>query len=84
MRANTPVVQALRLWDNTLLANFYSAGTVDEVSVSGPASVALGRNSLAVSDPTQLQESVRVTVRRRTVEVPFKDAFGATKVVSLR
>ncbi|WP_336161944.1 polysaccharide lyase 8 family protein [Amycolatopsis sp. VC5-11] len=84
VRANTPAVQALRLWDNTLLANFYSAGTVDEVSVSGPASVALGRNSIAISDPTQLQDSVRVTVRRRTVEVPLKDTFGATKVVSLR
>ncbi|QRP49012.1 polysaccharide lyase 8 family protein [Amycolatopsis sp. FDAARGOS 1241] len=87
VRANTSTVQAIRLWDNTLLANFYKADTVDEVTVSGPASVALGRSGsgwqLAVSDPTQLQDSVRVTVRRQTVEVPLKGTFGATQVVHL-
>ncbi|MFI5611416.1 polysaccharide lyase 8 family protein [Amycolatopsis sp. NPDC051903] len=87
VRANTSAVQAIRLWDNTLLANFYKADTVDEVTVSGPASVALGRSGsgwqLAVSDPTQLQDSVRVTVRRQTVEVPLKGTFGATQVVHL-
>ncbi|MEW2504661.1 polysaccharide lyase 8 family protein [Amycolatopsis sp. NPDC047767] len=87
VRANTAAVQAIRLWDNTLLANFYKADTVDEVTVSGPASVALGRSGsgwqLAVSDPTQSQDSVRVTVRRQTVEVPLKGTFGATQVVHL-
>ncbi|WP_033294340.1 polysaccharide lyase 8 family protein [Amycolatopsis jejuensis] len=88
VRANTTTAQALRLWDNTLLANFYREGTVDEVTVSGPASVALGRNGagwqLAVSDPTQLQDSVHVTARRHTVEVPLRNSFGATKIVSLQ
>jgi hyaluronate lyase len=88
VRANTTTAQAVRLVDHTLLANFYSAGTVDEVTVSGPASVALGRSggswSLAVSDPTQLQDSVEVTVRRTKVTVPLKGTFGATKVVSLQ
>ncbi len=87
VRSNTPVVQAVRLWDATLLANFFAAGAVDEVSVSGPASVALGRGKhgwqLAVSDPTQLQDVIRVTVRRKVVEVPVKNTFGATQVVSL-
>ncbi|WP_020660288.1 polysaccharide lyase 8 family protein [Amycolatopsis benzoatilytica] len=85
VRANTAEVQALRLWDNTLLANFYTAGTVDDVTVSGPASVAVGRTGkgwqLAVSDPTQLQDSVRVTVRRRTVDVPLSGSCGATKII---
>ncbi|MFE6611314.1 polysaccharide lyase 8 family protein [Amycolatopsis sp. NPDC057786] len=85
VRSNTATVQAVRLWDATLLANFFAAGSVDEVSVSGPASVALGRTRdgwrLAVSDPTQKQDVVRVTVRRKTVEVPVKDTFGATQAV---
>ncbi|MEV6906801.1 polysaccharide lyase 8 family protein [Amycolatopsis sp. NPDC051071] len=87
VRANTAAVQAIRLWDATLLANFFAAGSVDEVSVSGPASVALGRVrngwQLAVSDPTQKQDVIRVTVRRKTVEVPVTGTFGATQVVSL-
>lgn len=87
VRANTAAVQAIRLWDATLLANFFTAGSVDEVAVSGPASVALGRVKngwqLAVSDPTQLQDVIRVTVRRKVVEVPVKNTFGATQVVSL-
>ncbi|MGY6652078.1 polysaccharide lyase family 8 super-sandwich domain-containing protein [Amycolatopsis sp. TRM77291] len=85
VRSNTATVQAVRLWDATLLANFFAAGSVDEVSVSGPASVALGRTrdgwKLAVSDPTQRQDVLRVTVRRKTVEVPVKDTFGATQIV---
>jgi hyaluronate lyase len=88
VRANTAGVQAIRLSDHTLLANFYGAGTVDDVTVSGPASVALGRSGggwlLAVSDPTQLQDSIEVTVRRTTVKVPLKGTFGATQVVPLR
>ncbi|RSN52370.1 hyaluronate lyase [Amycolatopsis sp. WAC 04182] len=85
VRSNTATVQAVRLWDATLLANFFAAGSVDEVSVSGPASVALGRTRdgwhLAVSDPTQRQDVLRVTVRRKTFEVPVKGTFGATQVV---
>ncbi|MGW3997275.1 polysaccharide lyase 8 family protein [Amycolatopsis sp. NPDC004772] len=84
--ANTPVVQAIRVTGGgTVLANFFAAGSVGDVSVSGPASVAIGRcgarTQLAVSDPTQLQDSVTVAVRGRAVEVPLKGTFGATKVV---
>ncbi|MDS0135599.1 MULTISPECIES: polysaccharide lyase 8 family protein [unclassified Amycolatopsis] len=83
--ANTPVVQAIRVTGGTVLANFFAAGSVGDVSVSGPASVAIGRcgarTQLAVSDPTQLQDSVTITVRGRAVEVPLKGTFGATKVV---
>ncbi|WP_027945896.1 polysaccharide lyase 8 family protein [Amycolatopsis taiwanensis] len=87
VRANTASVQAIRLSDNTLLANFFAEGSVEEVSVSGPASIALGRKDgrwqLAVSDPTQLQESVTVTVRGKKVVVPLQGTYGATKVVPL-
>ncbi|WP_410573515.1 polysaccharide lyase 8 family protein [Amycolatopsis sp. cmx-4-61] len=85
--ANTPVVQAIRVIGGTVLANFFAAGSAGDVTVSGPASVAVGRcgarTQLAVSDPTQLQDSVTVTVRGRSVEVPLKGTFGATKVVAL-
>jgi hyaluronate lyase len=83
--ANTPVAQAIRTIDGTLLANFFAAGSAGDVSVSGPASVAVGRcgfrTQLAVSDPTQLQDSVTVTVRGKAVMVPLKGTFGATKVL---
>ncbi|GHF53128.1 hyaluronate lyase [Amycolatopsis bartoniae] len=84
--ANTPEVQAIRLPGGTLLANFFAAGTAGGVRVSGPASVALGRVrgawQLAVADPTQLQDTVRVTARGQTVAVPV--ALGATSVVRPR
>ncbi|GAA1959677.1 polysaccharide lyase 8 family protein [Amycolatopsis minnesotensis] len=87
VRSNTPTAQAVRLWDNTLLANFFAAGAVDELSVSAPASVALGRSRagcrLAVSDPTQQQDTIRVTVRRRTVEVKVAGTLGATQIIQL-
>ncbi|GLY38627.1 hyaluronate lyase [Amycolatopsis sp. NBRC 101858] len=86
VRANTATVQAVRVGD-TLLANFFAAGSVDDVRVSGPASVAVGRSGhrrvLAVSDPTQTQDSVTVTVHGKSVKVPLKGSFGATKVVPL-
>ncbi|SED17351.1 hyaluronate lyase [Amycolatopsis tolypomycina] len=82
--ANTSVVQAIRV-GGTVLANFFAAGSAGELTVSGPASVAIGRcgarTQLAVADPTQLQDSVTVTVRGRAVVVPMAGTFGATKVV---
>jgi hyaluronate lyase len=85
--ANTPAVQAIRLPGGTLLANFFAAGSAGGVRVSGPASVALGRVGgawqLAVADPTQLQDTVRVTARGETVRVPVSGAFGATRTVRL-
>jgi hyaluronate lyase len=87
VRANTPTVQAIRLPDGTLLANFFAAGSVDGVSVSGPASLALSREHrggrLDIADPTQLQDSVRVSVRGHTVSVPLIGACGATRTVLL-
>ncbi|MGW4528084.1 polysaccharide lyase 8 family protein [Amycolatopsis sp. NPDC004378] len=82
VRANTATVQAVQTGD-TLLANFFAAGSVGDVRVSGPASVALGWRQLAVSDPTQTQDSVTVTVHGKPVVVPLKGTFGATKVVRL-
>lgn len=85
--ANTPAVQAIRLPDGTLLANFFQAGSAGGVRVSGPASLTLGRAGsswqLAVADPTQLQDTVRVTARGQTVSVPVSGAFGATRTVRL-
>ncbi|TDP95225.1 polysaccharide lyase 8 family protein [Labedaea rhizosphaerae] len=87
IRANTPAVQAFRLPDGTLLANFFAAGSVDGVSVSGPASIALsyehGGRRLDIADPTQLQDSVRVSVRGHTVSVPLAGTCGATQTVLL-
>lgn len=85
--ANTPDVQAIRLLDGTLLANFFAAGSAGGIRVSGPASVALGRAGgawqLSVADPTQLQDTVEVTARGRTAGVAVSGAFGATRTVRL-
>ncbi|MCI2421725.1 polysaccharide lyase 8 family protein [Saccharopolyspora sp. K220] len=86
LRVNDPVVQAIRLWRNdVLLANFFAAGAADEVAVSGPASLVLGRagreRRLAVADPTQRQEVVRVTLRG-AAGMPVIAAPGTAEVVS--
>ncbi|WP_163512652.1 polysaccharide lyase 8 family protein [Fodinicola acaciae] len=59
--ANSPVVQAIRR-PGLSMANFWTAGSVDRLVSSGPASVLLRRNgaklTLAVADPSRTQESV--------------------------
>ncbi|HEX3790676.1 MAG TPA: polysaccharide lyase 8 family protein [Pseudonocardiaceae bacterium] len=64
--ANTAAVQAVRLPGDIVGASFFAAGAVDRVTVSGPASVMFGPSdrgwTLALADPTQTQDTVRVTV----------------------
>lgn len=64
--ANTVQVQAVRLDRDTLAAVFFTAASVEGLTASGPAAVAWGRTpagwTLAVSDPTQTGDTVRITV----------------------
>ncbi|KAA2261049.1 polysaccharide lyase 8 family protein [Solihabitans fulvus] len=70
--ANTPGVQAVRLGDDedsgTVAATFFAAGSVGPVGVSAPATVLWGETErgwrLAVADPTQTLDTIRVTVDR--------------------
>jgi len=86
--ANTAVVQAVQLDSDVVGANFWAAGTVGRVSVSAPASVLWSRGwggwHFAVSDPTQLQKSITVTVAgvgTHTVDVTA--SLGATHTFTL-
>jgi hyaluronate lyase len=75
--ANTTAVQAVQLDDGVAGAAWYAAGVVDGVTMSGPAAAMWGRTrdgwTLAVSDPTQLQSVVRVTVDRAVRRVVQAD-----------
>jgi hyaluronate lyase len=75
--ANTTAVQAVQLDDEVTGAAWYAAGEVDGVTMSGPAAAMWGRTrdgwTLAVSDPTQLQSVVRVTVDRAVRHVVQAD-----------
>jgi hyaluronate lyase len=71
--SNTTAVQAVALPDGVVGASFFAAGAVSGVAVPGvavsaPASVIWGRSrdgvTYAVADPTQTQDTVRVTVDR--------------------
>lgn len=73
--ANTTQVQAVSIVDGKVAATFYAAGSVDGVTVSGPSAVQWGWQPtglrFALADPTQLQTTVRVTLRgvgRRVVQ----------------
>ncbi|MDI5978948.1 polysaccharide lyase 8 family protein [Amycolatopsis magusensis] len=87
VRSNTAEVQAIRLWEGTLLANFFTGGTIDDLTVSGPASIAVERVrdgwQVAVADPTHLQQSIRVTILRKSVDVDVSGAQGATRTVKI-
>ena len=88
VQANTAELQALRLPTGTFAACFYAAGRLGRVSVSGPAAVmwhSTGRRvRIAITDPTQTQQTLRVTVAGvGTAEVNVGGSFGATQVVTL-
>jgi hyaluronate lyase len=75
--ANTTAVQAVRLDDGITAAAYYAAGRVDGVTVSGPATALWGQTrhgwTLALADPTQTQDVVRVTVDRAVRRVVQAD-----------
>lgn len=64
--SNSAQVQAIRLDGQLTAASFFTAGTVNRVRVSGPATALWGRTrkgwTCALADPTQTQDTVRVTV----------------------
>ncbi|AHH95927.1 polysaccharide lyase 8 family protein [Kutzneria albida] len=64
--ANTAEVQAAQLSRDLVAASFFAAGAVRQVAVSGPAAAVWGRDrsgwTLAIADPTQQQDTIRVTV----------------------
>ncbi|MGW2864646.1 polysaccharide lyase 8 family protein [Streptomyces sp. NPDC001205] len=64
--ANAAGVQAVRLEGQLTAAVFFGPGAAERVHVSGPAAMIWGRtphgHTYALSDPTQTQDTVRVTV----------------------
>lgn len=75
--ANSAVVQAIRR-PGLLMANFWTAGSVDRLIASGPASVLLRRTgakvTLAVSDPSRTQETVTVHLPHPVRRIESGDA----------
>jgi hyaluronate lyase len=81
--ANTTQVQAVLLDQERELAgaSFFAAGTADPVTVSGPASVLWARTrdtgsggwTIALSDPTQTQNTIRLTFDRPGYTVATAD-----------
>ncbi|TCC05966.1 polysaccharide lyase 8 family protein [Kribbella soli] len=82
---NNPNVQAIRSHrENLLLVNFWTAGSVSEVTdgrrsvaSDGPASVVIGSEgrttTVAVSDPSRTAQTVRLTIDRQVGGVIAKD-----------
>ncbi|MFI6052865.1 polysaccharide lyase 8 family protein [Streptomyces violascens] len=75
--ANTAWAQAVCLDGQLTAATFFTAGAVERVHVSGPAATMWGRTThgwtFALSDPTQTQGTVRVTVDGATHRVLHTD-----------
>ncbi|MDK0517837.1 polysaccharide lyase 8 family protein [Streptomyces sp. ML-6] len=76
--ARTTAVHAVRRCaDGLVAANFWTAGTAQELSADGPASVLVrpeGRTvKVALSDPTQSRSSVVLDLARRGLDVASAD-----------
>ncbi|WP_406099580.1 polysaccharide lyase 8 family protein [Streptomyces sp. NBC_01013] len=76
--ARTTAVHAVRRCaDGLLAANFWTAGTAQELTADGPASVLVrseGRTvTVSLSDPTQLRSSVVLDLARRNLSVVSAD-----------
>ncbi|MFD7339623.1 polysaccharide lyase 8 family protein [Streptomyces violascens] len=76
--ANTALVQSTRLDGQLTAATFFAAGAVERVRVSGPAAMMWGRTAhgwtFTLSDPTQTQDTVRVTIDGPARRVLHADA----------
>lgn len=75
--ANSGRTQAVRLDGHLTAASFFTAGAVDGLQVSGPATALWGRTqrgwTCALADPTQTGGTVRVTVDRACHRVVHAD-----------
>jgi hyaluronate lyase len=80
--ANTADAQAVRTIDGLELGVFFAAGTAGSLTTSAAAVVGWKNGTLAVSDPSQLGSTVRVTVRSSARKVVHADP--AVTVVSTR
>ncbi|MET8969478.1 polysaccharide lyase 8 family protein [Streptomyces hydrogenans] len=90
--ADTEAVHAVeRCADGLLAANFWTAGTVRDLTCDGPASVLVRRDpggtvTLAVSDPTQLRDRVLLDLdgprlrAARGSDVRTQRVAGATRI----
>ncbi|MFI7061938.1 polysaccharide lyase 8 family protein [Kribbella sp. NPDC050124] len=73
---------AIRL-RNVLAANFWTAGTVAELTTDGPASVVVAAGKVAISDPTQRRSSVTVELAKPGLRlVSADDGVQATRIAS--
>ncbi|MFJ3699316.1 polysaccharide lyase 8 family protein [Streptomyces sp. NPDC090052] len=86
LTAATSAVHAVRrVADGLLAANFWTAGTAQELASDGPASVLVrpdGKTvAVALSDPTQLRASVTVTLAQRGLTVASADPGVSTAPV---
>lgn len=74
---STAVHAVRRCADGLLAANFWGAGTAQEVTADGPASVLVrpeGKTvTVSLSDPTQLRSSVVLDLARRNLSVVSAD-----------
>lgn len=61
-----------------------TAGSAGELFVSGPASVLLRGNTIAVADPTRSQSTLTVAVGHRSVDVYLAGSLGATRTLTVR
>ncbi|WP_438290995.1 polysaccharide lyase 8 family protein [Streptomyces sp. HUAS TT7] len=75
--ANSAQVQAVHLDGKLIAASFFTAGAVEQIRVSEPAIMMWGRtahgHTYTVSDPTQSQDTIRVTVNAPTHRVLHTD-----------
>ncbi|WP_329542912.1 polysaccharide lyase 8 family protein [Streptomyces sp. NBC_01358] len=75
---STAVHAVRRCADGLLAANFWGAGTAQELTADGPASVLVrpeGKTvTVSLSDPTQLRSSVVLDLARRDLSVVSADA----------
>jgi hyaluronate lyase len=71
--SNTPNVQAVRTLDGIELGVFFAAGQAGSVTTSAPSAVAWANRTLTVADPSQLGDTVRVTVRTSARRIAHAD-----------
>ena len=75
---NDKACQAVKYTDGSVIATFWERGEVDGIAAENPCMVIVEGNRITLSDPTQKQDEIAVSVDGKEYRVTVKDKYGAS------
>ena len=75
---NDKACQAVKYTDGSVIATFWERGEVDGIAAENPCMVIVEGNRITLSDPTQKQDEIAVSIDGKKYRATVKDKYGAS------